>query len=258
MRIVTLSVKKREKPNLSVEAEVIVPGNFTGDDYKDLKIWEGNREKNLTDFFDVSVKGEANDASEVEIILKGDSTGTIKRIGEYMEAGKITVLEDIGMHAGNFMKGGIIEIFGNADGWLGREMEGGKIICHKNASHYCGAGYRGVKTGMKGGILEIMGEAGDFCGECLAGGEIIVHGSAGDMTGVDMKGGVLRIYGDCHRPCGNMKDGEAFIYGKAYGMPPAFSKEGEEMIESKKFTVFKGDVANRGKGYLRVCSYEYY
>ncbi|MDD3407623.1 MAG: formylmethanofuran dehydrogenase subunit C [Methanomicrobium sp.] len=258
MRIVTLTVKERKKPDISVEAEEIIPANFIRDDYNELKVWEGNREKKLNEFFDVAVTGDAEDACDVEIILKGETTGTIKRIGEYMEAGKISVMGDIGMHCGNFMKGGLIEISGNADGWLGREMEGGKIICRKNVSHYCGAGYRGVKTGMKGGVLEVMGDAGDFCGECLAGGEIIIHGCAGDMAGVDMKGGTLRIYGDCHRPCGNMKDGKAIIYGKAYAMPPAFSKEGEEIIDSKKFTVFSGDVANRGKGHLLVCSYEYY
>ena len=258
MRIVTLTVKTRKKPDISVEAEVITPANFTGEEYKDLTVWEGNREIKLTDFFDISVLGTAEEASDVEIILKGDTTGTIKRIGEYMGAGKITVEGDIGMHCGNFMKGGLIEILGNADGWLGREMEGGKVICHKNVSHYCGAGYRGVKTGMKGGVIEVLGDAGDFCGECLFGGEIIIHGSAGDMAGVDMKGGFLTIFGDCHRPCGNMTGGEVTIHGKAYAMPPAFSNEGEEIIGSEKFTKFKGDVANRGKGILRAAGFEYY
>jgi formylmethanofuran dehydrogenase subunit C len=54
----------------------------------------------------------------------GDATFRLKRVGEYMDAGKITVLGDIGMHCGNFMSGGTIEIHGNADGWLGREMAG--------------------------------------------------------------------------------------------------------------------------------------
>ncbi|MBP2134006.1 formylmethanofuran dehydrogenase subunit C [Methanomicrobium sp. W14] len=258
MRTVTLTVKKREKPDISVEAEGIVPANFVDESYADLTVWEGNKEWKLTDFFDISCTGKAEKPSDVGIVLSGDTTRTVKRIGEYMEDGKITVRGDIGMHCGNFMKGGTIEIFGNADGWLGREMEGGKIICHGDASHYCGAGYRGVTEGMKGGLIEVFGNAGDYCCECLFGGKVIVHGSCGDMAGVDMKGGELFISKDCHRPCGNMKGGTVTVCGTAYAMPPAFSKEGEETLDSKIFTVFKGDIANRGNGTLKVASFEYY
>ncbi|MBR6447076.1 MAG: formylmethanofuran dehydrogenase subunit C [Methanomicrobium sp.] len=258
MRTVKLTIKDRETPNISVEAECIVPKNFVGDGWKSLTVWEGNREILLTDFFDLEVAGDAQSAEDVEIILCGESLWTVKRVGEYMDGGKITVEGNIGMHCGNFMSDGFIEIKGNADGWLGREMNGGKILCHGDASHYCGAGYRGVKTGMKGGVLEVMGNAGDYCGECLAGGELIIRGSCGDMAGVDMKGGRFVVCGDCVRPCGNMKDGVAEIHGKAYQMPPAFSYEGEEVIDGTTFSVFKGDVANRGKGLLKVAEYEYY
>jgi len=41
-----------------------------------------------------------------------------------MNAGRIVIEGDIGMHCGNFMSAGEIIIKGNADAWLGREMRG--------------------------------------------------------------------------------------------------------------------------------------
>lgn len=257
MKVVKLVTKPRKKPNLPVEAESIIPENFMEESYRDLTVWEGNKERNLCDFFEIEITGNASSPGDIELVLSGD-TRTIKRIGEYMAAGKISVEGDIGMHCGNFMTGGTIEIHGNADGWLGREMRGGKILCHGNAFHYCGSGYRGEKRGMRGGSLEVMGDAGDFCAEFLAGGEVIIHGNCGDMTGVDMRDGVLKIYGDCKRACGNMKDGKAYVFGKADGMHPTFRYVGEVEIEGMKMQHFRGDVANRGKGSLFVKEYEYY
>ena len=148
MRTVRLTIKERETPNISVEAECIVPKNFVGDSYGQLTVWEGNREILLTDFFDTEVTGDAQSAEDVEIILSGDTLRTVKRVGEYMDGGRITVEGDIGMHCGNFMTGGFIEIKGCADGWLGREMKGGKILCHGNASHYCGYPWVSARTGV--------------------------------------------------------------------------------------------------------------
>ena len=192
------------------------------------------------------------------MILRGD-VSRFKRVGEYMDAGKITIEGDIGMHCGNFMSGGTIEIHGNADGWLGREMRGGRILCHGNAGHYAGSGYRGEKFGMKGGTLEVLGNAGDFAAEYLAGGEVIIHGNAGDLPGVEMVDGTLLIHGDCSRPCGNMTGGTCTVLGKVRGMLPTFRKTGTVLYEPGKvpLTVFGGDIANRGKGILRVREYGY-
>ena len=107
------------------------------------------------------MEGPAVSPDQVEVILTGD-TGRIKRVGEYMNAGRITVEGDIGMHCGNFMSGGEIVIGGNADAWLGREMRGGRITCRGNAGHYCAAGYRGEKRGMRGGSDRGGGQCGRF------------------------------------------------------------------------------------------------
>ncbi|HQN92420.1 MAG TPA: formylmethanofuran dehydrogenase subunit C, partial [Methanoculleus sp.] len=201
---VTLAMKPMGRWSIPIEAESIVPVNFLSG--TDLSVWRGNRELGIEEAFSVLVEGDADRAEDVEVVLSGE-TARLKRVGEYMDAGKITVLGDIGMHCGNFMSGGMIEIQGNADGWLGREMAGGSIICRGNAADYCASGYRGGRKGMTGGSVEVFGRAGDFLAENLAGGTVIVHGDAGDMPGAEMRGGTLIIHGDCRRPAANMKGG---------------------------------------------------
>lgn len=253
MRI-TLAARPSDKPFIPIEAEALVPRNFL--EPADLSVWRGNRELALDEAFFVSIEGTAERAEDVEIVLSGE-TSRIKRLGEYMDAGRITVEGDIGMHCGNFMSGGTIEIRGNADGWLGREMVGGTILCRGDAANYCAAGYRGGRKGMKGGTVEVFGRVGDFLAENLAGGTVIVHGDAGDMAGVEMSGGTLVIHGNCLRPCANMKGGSCTIYGTASGMLPTFRKIGPIHRDGNSFIQFSGDIANRGKGNLFVKDYKY-
>ncbi|KLK87948.1 formylmethanofuran dehydrogenase [Methanoculleus sediminis] len=251
---VTLAMKPAAKWFIPIEAESIVPKNFLSG--TDLRVWRGNRELRLDEVFSVSVEGDADRAEDVEVVLSGD-TFRLKRVGEYLDAGKITVLGGIGMHCGNFMSGGTIEIHGNADGWLGREMAGGTIVCRGDAADYCASGYRGGRKGMKGGTVEVFGRAGDFLAESLAGGTVIVHGDAGDMTGAEMRGGTLVVHGDCSRPAANMKDGSCYVYGTARGMIPTFKKIGTVQHDGRTLIRFSGDLANRGKGNLFVKGYEY-
>lgn len=252
MRVI-LEMRRRSKPFLPIEAESIIPRNFLKG--TDLTVYEGNKERALSELFWIFVEGTAVSPDKVEVVLKGD-TSRVKRVGEYMDTGRITIMGDIGMHCGNFMSGGLIEIGGNADAWLGREMLNGRILCRGNAGHYCGSGYRGEKHGMKGGQIEVMGSAGDFCAEYLSGGDVIVHGSCGDMAGVEMKDGNLTIGGDAMRPCGNMKGGTCRIFGTVHRMLPTFRKNGTQVLTERGITmdVYTGDVANRGKGTLMIAS----
>jgi formylmethanofuran dehydrogenase subunit C len=250
---VILEIKKRSKPFLPIEAESIIPRNFLKG--TDLTVYEGNKERALSELFWIFVEGTAVSPDKVEIVLNGD-TSRVKRVGEYMDTGTIRITGDIGMHCGNFMSGGLIEIGGNSDAWLGREMLNGSIICRGNAGHFCASGYRGEKHGMKGGRIEVMGNAGDFCAEYLTGGEVYIHGSCGDMAGIEMKGGNLVIGGDAIRPCGNMKNGTCMVFGTVHRMLPTFKKTGTQLLTDRKviMDVYTGDVANRGKGTLMVAS----
>jgi formylmethanofuran dehydrogenase subunit C len=252
MRVI-LKTKPRVKSRIPIEAETIVPQNFLRKN--DITVYEGNKERKLEDLFFVTTEGPAVSPDQVEVILTG-STGVIKRVGEYMNAGRIIVEGDIGMHCGNFMSGGEIIIKGNADAWLGREMRGGRILCEGDAGHYCAAGYRGEKRGMRGGYVEVLGNAGEFAAEYLSGGEVHVHGNCGDLPGVEMRAGTLLIGGDCKRPCGNMTSGTCMIFGTTHQFLPTFRSAGIEEVtylgKGFRLNVFRGDVANRGKGRLLV------
>jgi len=251
---VTLETKPRIKPKIPIEAENIIPQNFLRG--MNITVYEGNKERKLEDLFYIAVEGPAVSPDQVEVILKGE-TRVIKRVGEYMNAGRIIVEGDIGMHCGNFMSAGEILIGGNAESWLGREMRGGTIRCMGDAGHYCAAGYRGEKRGMRGGRVEVMGSAGDFAAEYLSGGEVIIHGSTGDMPGIEMRGGTLVIGGDCTRPGANMTGGTCVVLGKADRIIPTFAGAGLRDFEWEDRTypmrVYHGDLANRGgKGTLLV------
>ncbi len=249
---INITFLPREKPNIPIEAENIIPSRFLNRD--EIIVWEGNKKRLLSDIAEIQYTGSANTVEEIHLILKGEIS-RVKRIGEYMDGGHITVNGDIGMHCGNFMESGLIEIVGNADAWLGREMRGGTIICSGSCSDYCGSGYRGEKRGMRGGTIEVMGDAGDFCGEYNSGGQIIIHGSCKDMAGVEMNDGKLTIYGDCMRPCGNLTGGNVIVHGTVLEMLPGFRNDGPVMIDGVSYTRFTGDVANRGKGELIVREY---
>ncbi|QSZ66513.1 formylmethanofuran dehydrogenase subunit C [Methanofollis aquaemaris] len=255
MRIV-LTMKERTNPHIPIEAEKINPAFLMwGTD--ELTVWEGNKERRLDEVFEIEMEGTATSVNEVEVVLRGD-TSRVKRVGEYMDGGRITIEGDIGMHCANFMAAGTIEVMGNAGGWFARELRGGTVICRGDAGHYCAAGYRGEKKGMRGGKVEVFGSAGDFTAEHLFGGEVIVHGNCGDMPGVDMQGGFLTIHGDCSRPCGNMTDGRCMVLGCASEMLPTFKKQDEvNGPDGLSLTHFTGDVANRGKGNLLVRCYQY-
>ena len=81
-----------------------------------------------------------------------------------------------------------------------------------------------------------------------------IHGSTGDFPGVEMRGGQLIIEGDVTRPCANMKDGTCVILGRVHEMIPTFEKIDRRVLPEWKITadIYKGDVANRGKGTLMV------
>jgi len=69
-----------------------------------------------------------------------------------------------------------------------------------------------------------------------------------------MRGGELIIEGEATRPCANMKDGSCVILGTVHDMIPTFEKIEIKVLPEWKIIadVYKGDVANRGKGTLII------
>ncbi|RQD82437.1 MAG: formylmethanofuran dehydrogenase subunit C [Methanocalculus sp. MSAO_Arc2] len=251
---VTITFHNRQNPFIPIEAEAIIPDAFYREE--EILVGLGNRTVPLTDVAELSIKGSASSPDDVEILIRGD-TSRVKRVGEYMTGGSITIEGTIGMHCGNFMEGGNIEILGSADHWLAREMQGGEVLCHGDAGDYCASGYRGGRRGMRGGSVEVLGSVGDFACEHIAGGEVLIHGNTGDFPCAEMKGGTVTILGDCSRVCANMSAGTCYVYGCAEEMIPTFEHVGTNKYEGILFHHFKGDVANRGKGDLYLARYRY-
>ncbi|NYT00793.1 MAG: formylmethanofuran dehydrogenase subunit C [Methanocellales archaeon] len=247
--LVKLTPKKAFR--IPVEAENIKPDNFAGkgkSGIESITVCHGNKEVILGSLFDVEVKGVGNE-KETKILIDGDAS-RIKRIGERMTSGEITINGNVDMHCGALMSGGKIIVNGDADAWAGREMRGGEIMVEGNAGHYLGAGYWGVEKGLRCGIIRVKGNAGDYVGEHMAGGEIVVQGSAGLLPGLNMSGGKIMIEGDAILPCGEMKKGIMIIKGKILEMLPSFRFDGTEVIDSIELKKFTGDLAIGGSGTL--------
>ncbi|HIJ06326.1 MAG: Formylmethanofuran dehydrogenase subunit C [Methanomicrobiales archaeon 53_19] len=252
---VIITFRNHENPFIPIEAEMITPDAFL-EEKNEICVAVGNRSYPLSEVADFSIVGEASSVDDIEVLIRGD-TSRVKRVGEYMSGGAITIEGDIGMHCGNFMSGGRIEILGSADGWLGREMKGGEIICHGDAGDYCASGYRGGRRGMRGGSVEVFGSVGDFACEHIAGGEVLIHGNTGDFACAEMKGGTVTILGDTSRVCANMSAGTCYVYGSAVEMIPTFEKKGTVNHDGVLFHHFRGDVANRGNGDLYTVHFTY-
>ncbi len=247
---VTLTPKKAFK--VPVEAEAIKPDNFAGkgkSEIESIALWHGNKEVKLGSLFDVKVEGV--DKEGAKIVIEGDAS-RIKRIGEGMTSGEITINGNVDMHCGAMMSGGKVIVKGDADAWAGREMRGGELVVEGNAGNYLGAGYWGVEKGMRGGVIRVKGDAGDYVGGHMGGGEIIVKGSAGLLPGLNMSGGKIIIEGDVTLPGGEMKNGMIVIKGKVLEMLPSFRFEGTEIIDSLKLKKFTGDLTRGGSGTLYV------
>ncbi len=248
-----LIIKPRMDFCISVEAESISPDRFAPLDIEKIKsliVWQGNRQKNLSDLFTVEGDDAPANVEDVVIRLDGDFSN-VKRIGEGMTAGVIEVVGSAGMHAGNNMSGGLLSISGNADDWLAREMRGGRVVVMGDAGNYVGAGYRGEKCGMRGGEIEVKGSVGAYLGEHLCGGSIRIGGNAGDFAGAANQGGTIYIGGDAYLPGAEMSKGTITVEGRAL-LLPSFQKMENVQINGIAFQKYAGDLVENGKGEIFV------
>ncbi|MGP3667920.1 MAG: formylmethanofuran dehydrogenase subunit C [Candidatus Bathyarchaeota archaeon] len=238
--------------NVPVEMFNVSPDAFSGRTIKEvgeLKVYEGNREKKLSDLFEV--EGESGEKTEdLVIIIKGD-VSKARRLGKSMTAGKIVVEGNAGHMLGYGMKGGVITVHGNAGLWIGCKMKDGIVEVFGNVEDNVGGSLRGEKPGkgMSGGTIIIHGNAGAEVGRGMKGGLIVVDGDVGPLVGVDMVGGNIVVKGNCEGKAGaRMKGGRVVICGSIPEILSSFYiEEIRESIKIKaeKFTgpfyVFIGD-----------------
>ncbi|MCD4704268.1 MAG: formylmethanofuran dehydrogenase subunit C [Methanosarcinaceae archaeon] len=216
--------------DIKVEADLVTPDMFAGknkSEIESLLVWQGPKQYPLSDFFDV--EGEAGSSAEdTSIVVKGD-VSRVKRIGEKMTAGKITIEGSVSMHVGTEMEGGEILVKGDADSWAGMEMKGGLLHITGNVKDHVGCAYRGKWLGMSGGRIVIDGNAMNNLGGGISGGEIIVGGNVGHYCGIRKNGGLIVVKGDAIRAvAAEMTAGTMVIGGHIEGFSPGFEYETNE------------------------------
>ena len=222
VRQVVLTPKRAFR--VPVEAEKVSPDVFAGlslDDIRKLKVYEGNRECELGDLFEVREEGSGE---EVTIVLEGNLSKD-SRVGEGMSTGEIVVNGDIGSFAGYKMRGSKITVKGNAGSWLGAQMAGGTIEVFGNAGDHIGAALRGLRRGkgMSKGMIIVHGNAGAEVGAGMVKGTIIIEGSCAVFPGYGMMGGTILIKGDCAGKAGaHMSGGRIVVCGYLPEVLPSF------------------------------------
>ena len=215
-----LRLRYRGAGTIPVEAECLTPDNLAGKSAAEvaaLPVQYGNAPAPLGEFF--HVEGDAGDG---DVRIEGDC-GRVKRIGEGMAGGRITVRGEVGMHLGARMTGGEIHVHGRAGDWAGAEMRGGRIHVRGDVGHLAGAAYRGASVGMRGGVLLIDGNAGHEVGAAMRRGLIAVGGDAGEFAGVALVAGSIFVFGAAGpRPGAGMKRGTLALAGGMPGLLPSF------------------------------------
>ena len=254
--IVLTPLKKFQFP---IQAENINPDVFQGKSMKEiasLPVWEGNKKKKLGDLFRI----EETPAETPNITINGDAS-EVRRVGQGMKTGQITVNGNAGMHLGEKMAGGKITVNGNASGWTGSSMKKGLIEIHGDASDYLASPYRGSSEGMRGGKIVVDGNVGSDSGCYLRGGVIIIKGNSGPFLGFHTGKGAIYVEKNAGPRLGaNMTGGKIIVSGVVEELMPTFTvnavkkkaKVDDNLKVEGTFYVFLGDLAENGRGKLFI------
>lgn len=212
-------LRLKESSSIPTEADCISPDQFIGRteaQIRALPIFYGRRRMTLGDLF--TVEGENSDT----ILIEGD-LHHVKKIGQRMTQGRITVRGQVGMHLGAYMRGGEITVEGNAGDWVGAHMQGGRIWIKGDAGHLVGAAYRGEKRGINRGTIIVEGHAGREIGAQMRRGVIVVMGDVGDFAGARMIAGTILVFGRLGARAGaGMKRGTIVAFGEHAELLPTF------------------------------------
>lgn len=260
MKSIVLSKIKDNK--IAIEFDNVLPEllfNKSIEKVENTIIYYGNKERILSDFFEVEVEGECDNPSDCIVMINGD-LHRIKSIGLSMSCGKIIANGDVDFHVGAHMTGGHIKINGNAESYAGREMQGGILEITGNVKEFCGSSYAGEWRGMSGGKIIIGGNAGKQLADCMLNGEIHIKGDCDILAGIHMSGGFIQIDGKVNQWVGGqMKKGIILINGKVNQILPSFSLEEivyHPFINGKyyvgKYYLYTGDKTVNGKGQLWI------
>jgi formylmethanofuran dehydrogenase subunit C len=241
------------KIQFPVMAECITPGVLQGkttDEIAALEVWEGNKQKKLSDIFKIEQTPEETPT----ITINGDAS-EVRRVGLGMKTGEIVINGNIGMHLGEKMSGGTITVNGDAGQWAGAEMKGGLIEIHGNASDYLASPYRGSDAGMRGGKIIVDGNVGSDSAVFMKGGVIKIRGDSGPFLGFRMRDGAIHVEKKAANRVGaSMTGGKIIVSGSLEEPMPTFTidsikpkvKLDDTETVTGPFYVFLGDLAEAG------------
>jgi len=214
-----ISLERRESSPIPVEADSICPDRFVGLSLAEvaaLPAYFGRRLVALGDLFDIDGMGAES------ITVRGDLR-SVKKIGQRMTHGRITLDGECGQHLGAYMTGGEIVVHGDAGDWVGAHMAGGRIVVHGNAGNYAGGVYSGELRGMTGGTIVVHGDVGREAGSRMRRGMLVVFGDTGEFLGARMIAGTILVAGRIgRRPGAGMKRGTIVALGEAPELLPTF------------------------------------
>lgn len=212
-------MRLKEPGSIPIEADCICPDLFAQRrqaEIRALPVFYGRHRVALGDLF--TVEGEKSDI----IVIEGNLRH-VKKIGQRMTRGHITVRGDVGLHLGAYMRGGEITVEGNAGDWAGAHMQGGRIWIKGNAGHLLGAAYHGEKRGVNRGTIVVEGSAGREIGARMRRGLIVVMGDVDDFAGARMIAGSILVFGNLGARAGaGMKRGTIVAFGECRELLPTF------------------------------------
>ena len=223
-----ITLRLKEPTTIPIEADSICPDHFVGRsraEIEALPAFYGRRKVTLGDLFTVEGRGAVTAPLPDSIVVEGDLRH-VKKIGQRMTRGRITVRGDVGLHLGAYMSGGEITVEGNAGDWAGAHMQGGRLWIKGNAGHLLGAAYRGEKRGVNRGVIVVKGDAGREAGAQMRRGLIVVLGDVGDFAGARMIAGSILVFGRLGARAGaGMKRGTIVAFGDHAELLPTFRYE---------------------------------
>ncbi|MDO5825047.1 MAG: formylmethanofuran dehydrogenase subunit C [Methanosphaera sp. rholeuAM130] len=258
----TIEITMKESVKIPLEFDNVLPEllyDKSIDEIEDTLLYQGNRQKKLSEFFKIDIRGSCEDASDCKLVING-KLDRIKYIANKMSCGMIIANGDVDLHAGSMMSGGHLIVNGNAESYLGREMTGGLIEVKGSVREFCGSSYVGEWRGMNGGSIIIEADAGKQLADCMLKGHIHVKGNCDILPGVHMAGGFIQIDGDVESwPGGQMKKGTIVVNGHIKDMLQGFKLK--EIVHTPlingryffgRYKLYIGDIGANGKGQLWV------
>lgn len=245
---------------------------MTADEVARITVWEGNRQVELGQLFEIDLEDERS-AGMLRLI--GDLSKA-DNIGAGMEEGKLFIQGKVGHHAGQAMRGGSLYIHGHVGNNLAESMKGGFVKVLGNVGDRVGAPLPGEKRGMSGGSVFILGSAGNELGHQMRRGTLTVTNDCGNYAGYEMLAGTIVVGGKAGASAGlSMRRGTIVLNGNCQSdllagfahacrfrpiMVPLLAKEFARqevpevahLFKQPLYDLFHGDLAQMGRGEILI------